>query len=122
MRAAVANTGGGMVARDSKGMGVTEADATRGAGRWTGRLRLVDETLLEGNDARPVPGIGLRVGHLYDRRPLIVEALEQFHDFLRLRGMQVTGRFVRENHRGVGDDGARDANQLLLPARELTGI
>ncbi len=36
--------------------------------------------------------------------------------------MQVAGRLVGEDHRGVGDDGARDADELLLAAGELRGI
>ena len=33
--------------------------------------------------------------------------------------MQIAGGLVRQNHLGIGDDRACDADQLLLPAREL---
>ena len=60
--------------------------------------------------------------HLHDRRALLVEPLEQLHDFLPLRRVQVAGRLVGQDHRRIRDDGARDADELLLAARELSRI
>src|SRR5712671_6287482 len=36
--------------------------------------------------------------------------------------MQIAGRFVREQERGLMDDGASDSDELLLSPRELAGV
>ena len=51
--------------------------------------------------------------------PGLVQRAEQLHDLPGLRGVQVAGRFVGQDHLRVGDDGARDADELLLAARQL---
>jgi hypothetical protein len=53
---------------------------------------------------------------LHDRGAFAVELLEELHDFLALVGVQVAGRLVREDQLRIGDDGARDADELLLAA------
>jgi len=58
---------------------------------------------------------------LDDRRAFPVELLEQVHDGLALAGVEVAGGLVGQEELGVGDDGPRDADQLLLPAGELAG-
>ena len=59
---------------------------------------------------------------LDDRRALLVELLEELHDFPPLIGMQVPGGLVRQDHRRVRDDGARHALELLLATGQLRGI
>ena len=54
--------------------------------------------------------------------PLLVQRAEQLHDLLALRRVQVAGRLVGEDHLRVRDHRARDADQLLLAARELVRI
>src|SRR5438067_11305483 len=56
---------------------------------------------------------------LHDGGAALVERAEQLHDFFALRRVQVAGRLVRENDLRIGDDRARDADALLLTAREL---
>src|SRR5579872_6290647 len=53
---------------------------------------------------------------------LVVQFLEQLHDFLGLAGMQVPGGFVCQDQLGVPHHRPRHTHQLLLPAGELAGI
>ena len=48
-----------------------------------------------------------------------VEAPEDVHDFERQLGIEVAGRLVRDQHRRLAHDGARDADALLLARRQL---
>src|SRR5688572_25328624 len=50
------------------------------------------EAVAEPDDAAAVGGIRFGVGHLHDRGALFVERLEQLHDVLALRRVQVAGR------------------------------
>src|SRR3954466_2992446 len=59
---------------------------------------------------------------LHDGGALAVEALEELHDFFALRRMQIAGRLVREDELRIRNDGERDADELLLPARKLARI
>ena len=59
------------------------------------------------------------MSHLHDGDTLVVQLLEQFHDLLALTGMQIASRLVRQDQLRTGDHGARDANELLLAARQL---
>src|ERR1044071_912715 len=36
--------------------------------------------------------------------------------------MEIARRFIRQDHLGTGNHGARDRNQLLLPARQLIRV
>src|SRR5690349_15226640 len=83
---------------------------------------LLDVAVLQTNDPGSVTGVRFGMRHLHDGRALVVQPFEQVHDLLRLRGMQVAGRFVGEDDRWIGNDRPCHANQLLLPARELAGI
>ena len=60
--------------------------------------------------------------HLDDRRAALVQRSEQLHDLFALRRVQVAGRLVGEDDLRVGDHRARDADELLLAARELVRI
>ena len=52
---------------------------------------------------------------------LAVQFTEKFHNFARLRGMQIAGWFVGQQQFRRVNHGARNAHQLLLPAGELRG-
>ena len=52
----------------------------------------------------------------------LVEVDEQVDDLARGLGVEVGGRFVGEQDRRAVDDGARDAQALLLAARERDRI
>ena len=53
---------------------------------------------------------------------LAVERLQQVEDLVAGLAVEVAGRLVAEQQRRVGDDGARDADALLLAAGELPRI
>jgi hypothetical protein len=62
------------------------------------------------------------VGDHHDGLPVLaVEALQQVEDFVAGLAVEIAGRLVAEQQRGVGDQGPRDADALLLPARKLPG-
>ena len=47
---------------------------------------------------------------------VLVERLEQGEDFITRLAVEVAGGFVAKQDRGIGDDGAGDADTLLLAA------
>jgi hypothetical protein len=51
--------------------------------------------------------------------PLAVEILKQGHDLHAHMGIEVAGRFVRENDDRIIDNGAGDSDPLLLAAGKL---
>ena len=53
---------------------------------------------------------------------LAVERLEQVEDLVARLAVEVARGFVAEQQRGIGDDGARDADALLLAAGELPRV
>ncbi len=53
---------------------------------------------------------------------LAVERLQQVEDLVARLAIEVAGRLVAQQQRRVGDDGARDADALLLAARELARV
>src|SRR5690348_5640795 len=81
-----------------------------------------DPPVLQLDDAIAKARIFLGVRHLDDRGALGVEALEKLHDFAALTRVEIPGRLVGENELGLGDHGARDPNELLLAAGELSRI
>ena len=50
-----------------------------------------------------------------------VHADQQIHDLVPAFGIQIAGRFVGQQHLGIGDDGARDGDTLLLAAGKFGG-
>ena len=86
--------------------------------------RFLDEqALLEVQRAPRALG-GVRVVRDHDDRlaVLAVERLQQVEDLVAGLAIEVAGRLVAEQQRRVGDDGARDADALLLAAGELPRI
>ena len=51
-----------------------------------------------------------------------VEELQDRQDLVGHGAVEVAGRLVAQQQLGVGDDGARDGDALLLPARHLARI
>ena len=71
--------------------------------------------------AREARHLGLVRDHQHGDSAIAVEPRQQFHDLERAFGVEIAGRLVGEQHVGVGDDGARDRDALLLAARQLGG-
>ena len=61
------------------------------------------------------------VGHHHHRRAGAVDAVERLHDPDGRGRIEVAGRLVRKQERGVVDEGAGDREPLLLAAGELVG-
>ena len=53
---------------------------------------------------------------------LAVERLQQVEDLVAGLAIEIAGRLVAEQQRRIGDDRARDADALLLAARELPRV
>ena len=53
---------------------------------------------------------------------LAVQRLQQVEDLVAGLAVEIAGRLVAQQQRRVGDDGARDADALLLAARELPRV
>src|SRR5687767_13144892 len=81
-------------------------------------LRL-EPPVAEPHDALAEGRVLLGVGDLDDRRAFRVQAREQRHDVPRLAGVEVPRRLVSKDQPRARDDRARDADQLLLPSRQL---
>src|SRR5713101_1343713 len=77
--------------------------------------------VLELNKSMTIHGVALRMRDLNDGGAPVVEALEELHDFVALRGVEVAGGLVGEDELGILDDRASDANELLLAAGKLVG-
>ena len=58
--------------------------------------------------------IFLGVGNHNDGGSLLVELGKQVHYLLAVLGIQVSGRLVRQNQLGIGDNGAGNGHSLLL--------
>src|SRR6266446_9404340 len=107
------------IANDRNGQAFPVIPESSNAG---GGFLLADHpAVLELNDAMTIRGVALRVRNLNDCRASVVESLEELHDLVALRGVQVAGRLVGEDELGILDDRARDANELLLAAGKLVG-
>ncbi len=57
--------------------------------------------------------------HLDDCRTAVIQPLEELHDFVALRGMQISSRLIREDQLRAENHRASHAHKLLLAAREL---
>jgi hypothetical protein len=56
---------------------------------------------------------------LDNRRARVIQSLEELHDLIALRGMQIPSGLVGKNQLGAKDYRARHAHKLLLSAGEL---
>ena len=72
-------------------------------------------------NALAVARVFFRVRDLHDGGAGAVELAEKLHDFAGLRGVEVAGGLVGEQQRRRMNNGARNADQLLLAAGELEG-
>ena len=93
------------------------------SGRNFMRALLHQHALLEVQRALGALG-GVRIVRDHHDRlaVLAVERLQQIEDLVAGLAIEVAGRLVAEQQRRVGDDRARDADALLLAARELPRI
>ena len=73
------------------------------------------------DNAIAVGGIFFGVGDLDDGGAGIVEFFEELHDLFALDGVKIAGGLIGQDELGILDDRARDADELLLAAGELTG-
>src|SRR6266571_5690225 len=78
-----------------------------------------DPAVLQLNNAAAVRSISLRMRDLNNRRSRIVQSLEKLHDFVALRGMQISSRLIRKDQLRTENHRASHAHKLLLAAREL---
>ena len=67
-------------------------------------------------------GVGIVGDHDDGLAVLLVERLEQREDFVAGLAVEVAGGFVAEQDVGIGDDGAGDADALLLAAGERARV
>src|SRR5258708_12688491 len=70
--------------------------------------------VLELNNSMSIHGVALRMRDLNDGGAPVVEALEELHDLVALRGVQVAGRLVGEDDLGILDPPRPPATNLLL--------
>ena len=59
------------------------------------------------------------MSNLDDRHPILIQLPEQFHDLAAVVGVEISSRFVGEKQRGIGDDGPRHRDKLLLATATL---
>src|SRR5947207_7056959 len=85
-------------------------------------LAASDPTVFELDDSIAITRVLFGVRHLNDRRAFRIQSLEQLHDLTALAGMQIARRLVREKELGLGNNGARHADELLLPTGELARV
>src|SRR5438552_1298704 len=63
--------------------------------------------------------VGLMCHHDDGVATLVIEPCQQFHDLVAARCVEIAGRLIGEKHQGIGDNGARDGDALLLAAGKL---
>src|ERR1700731_3332596 len=81
-----------------------------------------DPAVAQLDDAVSITCVFFRMRHLDDGHAFIIQFLKEFHDLFALARVEIAGRFVGEKKVWIGDDGTRDADQLLLSARQLPRI
>ena len=74
------------------------------------QLSIVQPELFVGD----LGGIGIVSDHQESDFELVLETLEQVKDLARGLGVEVTGRFVSNDHFGMGDDCPGNTDTLLL--------
>src|SRR5512147_2564900 len=83
---------------------------------------LVNETVLQPDGALGVRGNCRVVGHHDNGDALLVELMQDAHDLLARAAVEVAGGLIRDDHDRIVDEGTRNRNPLLLPARELVRL
>ena len=48
-----------------------------------------------------------------------IQRAERLHNLVRISGIEIAGRFIRQQQARLVDQGAGDRDPLLLPARQL---
>src|SRR5437868_11527424 len=81
-----------------------------GGGSVGDGLVTLDLTVPDMDDAMSVERDVVFVGDEDDRVALVVQALEERHNLVAGRGVEVAGRFVREKNRWVVDQRTRDSD------------
>src|SRR5207249_781598 len=66
--------------------------------------------------------VQFRMRNLNDCRALFIQLLEEFHDLLSLRRVQIPSRLIREDEAGICNHGTGYSDELLLSAGKLIGI
>src|SRR5690606_40346945 len=91
--------------------------------RRTSGCALFELTLVQVKHAPRALGCVRIVRDHDDRLALLfVQRLQQLEDLIARLAVQVAGRLVAQQDRRVGDDGARDADTLLLAAGQLARL
>ena len=81
------------------------------------------QTIGQSDDARAEGGVLIRVGDLHHGDAVVlIELAKKLHDFAALVGVEIPGRFIGQNDPWFCDEGAGNADELLLSARELTWL
>lgn len=81
-----------------------------------------DLAVFDADDAVGVFGGMGFVSDQYDGVAFFVQVLEYLHDLYTRFGVQIAGRFVGEDDRGIVDEGAGDGYALLFSAGYLIGV
>ena len=81
-----------------------------------------DLTVANEDDAMRVHGDVVLVRDQHDGVALLMQPLEQRHDFVAGGGIEVAGRLVREQNRGSIHQRARDRDTLALTTRALVRL
>ena len=81
-------------------------------------IRIFAHQLTVGNPqyALRITGTIRAVGYHDDGHPLLVESVEQLHDFPAGFGVEVAGGFIGQQNRRLVNDGAGDGNALIFSA------
>src|SRR5215475_8722049 len=79
-----------------------------------------DPAIAELNRSRAICSIRFGMCYLNDGCPLAVEFAKQFHDFLCLRGMKISGGLIRKQEPWLVNHRTRNTHKLLLSSGKLT--
>ena len=82
---------------------------------------LLDHAVAQADDPSRTCGNFFLVSHHHDRRPVVVQSVEQVEDFVGRGGVQVAGCFIGENELRSVRQTSRDAGSLLLTAGKFVG-
>jgi hypothetical protein len=81
---------------------------------------IVDQqTVAQFQNPTGVPRDVVLMGDQHNRHAGLIEFAEQFHQFSAGARVKRTGRFICQQERRIGDQGACNGDALLLPARQF---